>query len=120
MTDMEKFIKLYASVGIKLKAEYYGELTDDGEMYLHMKVGYTKITGASEMETWINFDKNGKFQNQFIGQYMRITQIYSGFGWHLLKELKQKYNLNNSIDRNLPCLFFGIYGDSQIEKAIKP
>ena len=51
---------------------------------------------------------------------MRKTQIYSGFGWHLLKELKQKYNLNNSIDRNLPCLFFGIYGDSQIEKAIKP
>ena len=49
----------------------------------------------------------------------RITQIYSGFGWHLMPELMEKYNLVRVRDHSRPCLFFGCYGDSQIEKAIK-
>jgi hypothetical protein len=50
---------------------------------------------------------------------MRINQIYSAFGWHLLPQLMEKYELVRAVNRSLPCLFFGCYGDSQILKALQ-
>lgn len=49
----------------------------------------------------------------------RIRQIYSAFGWHLLQELMDKYELSRVLDHSRPCLFFGCYGDAQIERALK-
>jgi hypothetical protein len=49
---------------------------------------------------------------------MRIQQIYSAFGWHLLPQLMEKYQLSRATNKSMPCLFFGLYGNAQIEKAL--
>ena len=58
MTDLEKFIELYRSIGIELevKQEEFKLQT----IYLHPTNG-TKLDGFNGCFSSITFDKNGKF-----------------------------------------------------------
>lgn len=65
MTDLEKFLKLYRSVGVEPEIR---ELENGKQLYLdpcdYERDG--KIQGYSSFYCTINFDKNGKFENQGI------------------------------------------------------
>lgn len=71
MTDLEKFVELYKSVGIDVKVnekkifeQFVIELTDTWEIEDMTK--NDKIYGHNGLYTEIIFDKNGKFINQGI------------------------------------------------------
>jgi hypothetical protein len=52
---------------------------------------------------------------------MRIKQLHQSFGWLHTKELIKKYSFSgqvNSKNVNEPVLFFGCYGDVNIEKSL--
>lgn len=68
MTDLQKFIELYKSVGIDLVPTTYNH-----HQCLTLSTGETKINNASKtvggyhgFETRILFDKDGKFLTQEI------------------------------------------------------
>jgi len=67
MTDIEKFIQLYESVGITLSVESSNKV-DDENKYLHMEVNDSNkyIDGYYGFYTEICFDKDGKFVKQYI------------------------------------------------------
>jgi hypothetical protein len=60
MTDLEKFIELYKSVGIELKP-----IITEGGSFLNLGSEEHKLfKGYSESCTQIYFDKDGKFVKQ--------------------------------------------------------
>lgn len=66
MTDLEKFIELYTSVGVI--AESY--TADDGSLLLYLETGChgKAIQGFWGFFTEIVFDKQGKFVRQVIAE----------------------------------------------------
>ena len=62
MTDLEKFLELYRSVGIEPEIEKKGDWTD-----LRLESDEKgKILGYSGFFTVITFDENGRFKDQGI------------------------------------------------------
>jgi len=63
MTDLEKFIELYKSVGIDL-----APITDDDGLCLKIEQGNhgDLVDGYSSFFTLINFDLSGEFVSQGI------------------------------------------------------
>jgi hypothetical protein len=67
MTDMEKFTKLYKSVGINVTPVYVTSDTPDVAYEIILKAKeHAKITGYAGFETVLQFDKDGKFLQQGI------------------------------------------------------
>jgi hypothetical protein len=71
MTDLERFIELYASVGIPLQPEaaMYPRFVpkDEADQMLYLTADETpKVIGYSQFYTWLRFDKEGKFIEQGI------------------------------------------------------
>jgi len=74
MINMEKFIKLYKSLGIKIKTnpiseKYHYPLNDDFNVSEGFEIrlkshSHSKFFGYSGFYTIIVFDKNGKFLGQ--------------------------------------------------------
>lgn len=62
VTDLQRFIELYRSVGIELVPE----TTDDGTPWLTLKEGDPKVGGYLGFYTSIEFDKDGKFVQQSV------------------------------------------------------
>jgi hypothetical protein len=61
MSDLEKFIELYKSLGIELKPTQ----SRNKEITLHLEEGeHEKFQGYSNFYSDIVFDKNGKFLYQ--------------------------------------------------------
>lgn len=68
MTDLEKFIALYAELGIKLEPKINEGTREDGYQYLHLKAGWKQdkddFDGYSGFYSNIYFDETGKFLSQ--------------------------------------------------------
>jgi len=61
MSDLQKFIELYKSVGIELKPD----VKINGDIYLHLEEGeHKKFKGYNMFFSEIIFDENGKFISQ--------------------------------------------------------
>jgi hypothetical protein len=71
MTDIEKFIELYKSIGIELrpmKPKELGINDSFGEQVLQLTANGTNelISGYSDFSTTLYFDNDGKFLVQMI------------------------------------------------------
>ena len=64
MTDLEKFIELYKSVGIDLAPRPIESGVHIGKMFLHLENYYYKFEGYPGFFSNIVFDENGKFVKQ--------------------------------------------------------
>ena len=66
MTDLEKFVELYRSVGIELTPEPSNELGDGRKMLVLTAKETPKVTGYTSFYTEIYFDEHGKFVEQSV------------------------------------------------------
>ena len=60
MTDLEKFVELYNSIGVKVEVEK----DSHGAWFKLEAKSCEAITGYIGLHTTIEFDKNGKFISQ--------------------------------------------------------